>query len=135
LAEGYNAASRKCIEDALARVHDVDGLRAAFSSLVDQYYEMFLVEPVMRDIWSGMQADKQLMTVELAESRATGALLAEAMARVHSSGAPQRIAASAFLNGQSGEATMRLAISLDRGEGHAVVDAFKRMALRDLSQP
>src|SRR5436309_13198731 len=61
LAERYNAASRKCIEEALAGVQDVRGLQAAFSSLVDQYHAMMLAEPVMRDIWSGMQADKQLM--------------------------------------------------------------------------
>jgi hypothetical protein len=29
---------------------------------------------------------------------------------------------------------MRLAISLDRKEGDAVVDAYKRMTLRELSQ-
>jgi hypothetical protein len=64
-------------------------------------------ERSLRDIWSGMQADKQLMAVELAESRANGALLAAAMTRVHPSAAPQRIAASAFLIWQLGEATMR----------------------------
>lgn len=135
LAQRYNAASRTCIERALADVHDPDGLRVAFSSLVDQYYEMFLAEPVMRDIWSGTQADKQLTAIELAESRANGALLADAMARVHPDAAPERIAASAFLVWQLGEATMRLAISLTREEGDAIVDAFKRMTMRELSQP
>jgi AcrR family transcriptional regulator len=134
LAERYNAASRKCIEDALAGVRDADGLRAAFSSLLDQYYQIFLAEPVMRDIWSGMQADKHLTAIELAESRASGALLARAMTRVHRDADPEKTAASAFLIWQLGEATMRLAISLGRNEGDAVVDAFKRMILRELSR-
>ena len=135
LAERYNAASRECIADALSQVRDLDGLRAAYASLVDQYYDMFLAEPVMRDIWSGMQADKQLMAIELTESRANGALLADAMARVHPGAAQEKIAATAFLVWQMGEATMRLAISMQREEGDALVDAFKRMTLREISQP
>ena len=34
-----------------------------------------------------------------------------------------------------GEATMRLAISVERKEGDALVAAFKQMALRELSAP
>src|SRR5439155_14180908 len=79
LAERYNAESRKCIEQALAGVRELDGLLAAFADLVDRYYAIFLAEPVMRDIWSGMQGDKQLITIELAESRVCGGLLTEAM--------------------------------------------------------
>lgn len=132
LAERYNAESRRCIELALTPVTDLKALREAYESLVDQYYDLVLSEPVMRDIWSGMQTDKQLMALELAESRASGALLAAAMQRVHPNADPKLIASSAFLIWQLGEATMRLAISLSRVEGDAIVDAFKRMTLREL---
>ncbi|WP_291863722.1 TetR/AcrR family transcriptional regulator [Bradyrhizobium sp.] len=134
LAERYAAASRQCIEQALAGVRDVEGLRQAFASLVDQYYAIFLAEPVMRDIWSGMQADKELMAIELAESRASGALLAAVMRHVHPGADPEKTAASAFLVWQLGEATMRLAISFPRTEGDAIVEAYKRMTLRELSE-
>lgn len=133
LAERYAAASRTCIEQALADVRDLADLRAAFASLVDQYYAIFLAEPVMRDIWSGMQADKELMAIELAESRANGALLAAVIRRVHPGADPEKAAASAFLVWQLGEATMRLAISLPRQEGDAIVEAYKRMMLREIA--
>ena len=135
LAERYHAASRRCIEEALAEVRDLEGLRKAFAGLVDQYYRIFLAEPAMRDIWSGMQADKKLMAIELAESRANGALLAEAMARVHPRAPRDKIAATSLLVWQLGEATMRLAISVGRREGDALVEAFRRMTLHALSQP
>jgi AcrR family transcriptional regulator len=133
LAEHYNGESRQCIEAALAHVRDLDGLLAAYADLVDQYYEIFLAEPVMRDIWSGMQADKQLAQIELAESRAAGALLAEAIMRVRPDADPARTASAAFLIWHLGEATMRLAIAHDRAEGAALVDAFKRMTVRELA--
>jgi len=133
LAERYAAASRNCIEQALADVRDNNALRGAFASLLDQYYAIFLAEPVMRDIWSGMQTDKELMAIELAESRACGALLAAVMRRVHPGCDPEKTAASAFLVWQLGEATMRLAISLPRSEGDAIVEAYKRMTLREIA--
>lgn len=134
LAERYHVASRACIETALAGVRDLPGLRAAFAGLVDQYYAIFLAEPVMRDVWSGMQADKQLVAIELAESRANGALLAAAMARTRPGADCEKLATSAFLIWQLGEAAMRLAISVERAEGDAIVDAYKRMTLRELAQ-
>ena len=132
LAERLSAGSRACIEAALLTVRDLDGLRDAFADLVDQYYAIFLREPVMRDIWSATQADKRLQEIELAENRACGKLLADILVRLRPSTDATELATSAFLVWQLGEATMRLAISLGREEGDAVVAAYKRMALGEL---
>lgn len=132
LAERYNAQGRACIAAGLADVRNVDGLRDAFGALIDTYYAMFLAEPVMRDIWSGAQADKALSDIDLADSRANGAVLAEVLARLRPTADPAELATSAFLIMQLGEATMRLAISVDRAEGDALVAAYKRMVLTEL---
>ncbi|BAT61407.1 HTH-type transcriptional repressor Bm3R1 [Variibacter gotjawalensis] len=135
LAERNVATSRQCIAEALEKVRDVEELKRAFASLVDQYYGMFLASPVMRDIIFGMQADKDLMTIELAESRASGALLTEVMTRVHAKLDASKVAASSFLIWQLGEHVMRLAVSVDRAEGDKLVEAYKRMMLREIAQP
>jgi AcrR family transcriptional regulator len=135
LAQRYNAESHRCIADALAPVSDLESLHVAYDSLVDQYYELLLAEPVMRDIWSGMQADKQLTALELEESRACGALLAAAMQRASPGADAEKIASSAFLIWQLGEATMRLAMALAREEGEALVAIYKRMSWREMSEP
>ena len=133
LAERYNAEGRACIQAALAGPRSMKELRAAFSGLVDTYYALFLAEPVMRDIWSGTQADKALREIELADSRANGAILAEALARLRPAADRAALATSAFLIMQLGEATMRLAISVERAEGDALVAAFKRLVDRELA--
>jgi AcrR family transcriptional regulator len=133
LAERYNAAGRDCIEKELAYVGDKSELRAAFGRLIDVYYGLFLSEPVMRDVWSGMQADKALREVELAESRLNGALLAEAMARTRPDADRAGLENSAFLIMSLGESTMRLAVSVGRDEGDALVEAYKRMALQEIA--
>ncbi|MDR6291672.1 AcrR family transcriptional regulator [Inquilinus ginsengisoli] len=133
LAERYNAQGRACIADGLADVRDAAGLRDAFGRLIDIYYGQFLAEPVMRDIWSGTQADKGLRDIDLEDSRINGAVLAKILARLRPGADPAALAASAFLVMQLGEATMRLAISVDRREGDVLVEAYKRMALREIA--
>jgi AcrR family transcriptional regulator len=135
LAAQYSAECRGYIEEALASVRGLAGLRVAFEGLLDQYYDLLLAEPVMRDIWSAMQADKTLMALELEESRACGALLAAAIQRVSPAADPEKIALSAFLIWQLGETTMRLAISLERQEGDKLLETYKRMTWREISSP
>ncbi len=132
LAERYNAQGRGCIEAALADVRTADELHDAFGALIDEYYEMFLAEPVMRDIWSGTQANKALNDIELAASRANAAALADTLTRLNASADEEELAATAFLIMHLGEATMRLAISVDRAEGEKLVLAYKRLALTEL---
>ena len=133
LAERYTAESQACIASALADVSDAEGLRQAFSELVDIYYGLFLAEPVMRDIWSGTQADKALRELELADSRANAEFLTAVLKRLQPAADPVALETTAFLVWQMGEAAMRLAISVGRQEGDELVAAYKRMALRELS--
>ncbi|WP_292322493.1 TetR/AcrR family transcriptional regulator, partial [Mesorhizobium sp.] len=132
LAERYTAESQACIALALKDVDDADGLKQAFSELVDIYYRLFLAEPVMRDIWSGTQADKALRELELADSRANAEFLVAVLKRLRPSADPIALETTAFLVWQMGETAMRLAISVDREEGDRLVAAYKRMALREL---
>ena len=135
LAERFNAESRRCIETALVAVQDAQGLREAYSDLLEQYYDIAQAEPVMRDIWSGMQADKQLLALELEESRVAGRLLADAMLRVFPGSDTQQVADTAFLIWQLGEATMRLASTCVPEEGRRLFEAFKRMSLAEVMAP
>ena len=134
LAERYNAECRECIEQGLAQAETMDELCDAFGQLVDAYYEMFIAEPVIRDIRSGAQADKALRDIELADSRTNGAILAEALRRVRPGFDPGELSTATFLIMHLGEATMRLAISVERAEGDALVAAYKRMALAELGR-
>ena len=132
LAERYNAEGRECIEAGLAGARTMDELCDAFGLLIDEYYAMFIAEPVIRDIRSGTCADKALRDIELADSRANGAVLAAALGRVRPGADPGALATPAFLIMHLGEATMRMAISVERAEGDALVDAYKRMAQTEL---
>ncbi|MGQ3072908.1 MAG: TetR family transcriptional regulator [Ferrovibrionaceae bacterium] len=135
LAERYNAQGRACIADGLAGITDIAGLRTAFAALIDSYYGIFLSEPVMRDIWSGVQADPALRDLDREDSRINGAVLAGVMARLRPAADRAALEASAFLVMQLGEATMRLALSVGPEEGRRLVEIYKRMALAEIAGP
>lgn len=135
LAERYNAQGRACIADGLAGIADIAGLRTAFAALIDSYYGIFLSEPVMRDIWSGVQADPALRDLDREDSRINGAVLAGVMARLRPAADRAALEASAFLVMQLGEATMRLALSVGPEEGRRLVEIYKRMALAEIAGP
>lgn len=133
LAERCNEESRACIAQGLSTVGTMEDLAAAFGALIDTYYAIFLAEPVIRDIWSAVQADGALRAMEAEESRRNGALLAARLKALRPNTDATRIEATALLVMHLGEATMRLAVSVERTEGAALVDAYKRMAIRDLA--
>ncbi|MEC9246029.1 TetR/AcrR family transcriptional regulator [Nitratireductor rhodophyticola] len=132
LAEHYNALGRACICDGLEEVHDLASLRKEFTALIDEYYAMFLSEPVMRDIWSGTQADKTLSLLDLEDARANAQELAQAMLRASPERDPDSTASTALLIIHLGEATMRLAIQVGEAEGRRLVEDYKRIALREM---
>ncbi len=132
LAERYTTESQACISAALRDVSDARGLKRAFSELLDIYYRLFLAESVIRDVWFGTQADKALRALEMADSRANAEFLVAVLKRLRPDADPMELETTAFLVWQMGEAAVRLAISVDREEGDRLVEAYKRMALREL---
>jgi tetracycline repressor-like protein len=134
LRMGEVAESRHCIGEAMASVRDENGFSGAFGGLVDTYYRIFLAEPAIRDIWSGAQADKALREIQLVESRRNGVLVAEALKRLRPHADPAELERSAFVVMHLGEEAMRLAISVEREEGDALVETYKRMAFAELGR-
>jgi AcrR family transcriptional regulator len=132
LAAGYNAACRAAIVTTLREVTDEPSLVAAFSALMQQFYGLVRNTPVIRDIWAGMEADRTLAELQLEESRAMGAVLAETVARARPGRDLMRLRVTTFLLWELGDATVRLAIASDEETGAELVATYTRMALREM---
>lgn len=132
LAERYNEEGSACIREALEPVRNEAAFSQAFRELIDIYYDLFLAEPVMRDIWSGTQADKALQDIDLADARENGAIVAAALAHIQPDAHPEELFNRAMLVMYLGTSTMRLAISVEPAQGAAMVETYKRLALREL---
>lgn len=132
LAERYNAEGVACVRAELAPVTSEAELRAALERVVDGYYEMFLAEPVMRDLWWATQADKTLQDVDDEDMQAHTLLLRDVLVRLRPDRDPAALATLALLTMQLVATAVRLAISVERAEGDAVIATFKRMLPADL---
>lgn len=132
LAERSHAECRRCIVERLAGVETVEEFRVGFVELFDGYLNMFRAEPVMRDIWSALQAEKSLAAVEMGESRASGRVVADILARLRPDAERSELEESAFLVMYLGETAIRLASSQSEAEGRRTTRAYSRMALREL---
>lgn len=132
LAKRYHEEGHACIEAGLAHVQTADDLYAAFGALIDEYYEIFLADPVMRDVWFGTQADKTLRENELADSRENANILIKTLKRINPAARKQEHKAAAFTIMHLCESIMRFAISVKKSEGKKLVKTYKRMAEAEL---
>lgn len=125
LARRHFDASRVCIETALDGAQSVAELRHAFAQLLDEYYRVCAAEPVVREVWSGLQADPALREIERQASVDCAKLLEQALARVRPGG--PALSTVAFLVWQLGEATVRLALDSPPDEAERLLAAYRHM--------
>ena len=64
LAERHNAIGRDCVARDLGKMNRLQDVHAALCSITDGYYQMFVDNPVMRDIWTATQADRALQKLD-----------------------------------------------------------------------
>jgi len=132
LAERFNAEGQACVATELDKIRNRTGIVPALMRVTDGYYAMFQAEPVMRDIWSGTQADKALVELDAADGRAHGKMLAQTLARLEPTADSSALEAETFLVMHLIAATVRLAITLPRIDGDKLIATFKQTILSRL---
>ncbi len=124
------------VSDGLAQAMDevtsLEDAEKALSSTLTAYYELFLAEPVARDIWFGVQADKVLHEIDIEDSRANGAVTFNALKKFVPRKDWKRFETSCFLIMQLTGMAVRLAISVDRKEGDRIISVYQDMIRREL---
>lgn len=115
--EGVESAA-----DAIARV----------DAIMIGYYNLFLIEPVTRDIWSGTQSDKALQELDVEDSRENARIFFEALKHLVPKRNHARLEAASFLLMQLSGAAVRLAIAVERKEGDRLVDEYRGIMRREL---
>ena len=101
-------------------------------ALVVGYYQSFLNEPVIRDVWSGAQSDKILQEIDVEDSRLNGKLMFDAFKSMVLKAKHERFGIVCFLLMQTAGTATRLAIAVDRKEGDMLVEEYRRIARTEL---
>lgn len=127
LAERIAERVRGGIAESLAGVETRDDALARMDRLLEDYYALFLTEPVVRDIWSGTQSDKKLQELDITDSRANARVVADALKHLVPRKERARFETVCFLTMQLTGAAVRLAIAVDRKEGDRLMAEYRRM--------
>ena len=133
LAERFNAYGLACTQRDLEGVQDLAELQEAMGRSVDGYYQMFMESPAMREVWSGVQADKSLQDIDIADLHNHAALLRRVVSRLNPALDQEALNAPSLALMQTLCANVRLAVSLDRTEGDALIAATKRILAREVA--
>ena len=133
LAERYNAIGRDCVRRDLSSVNSAKDLYPALCRITDSYYQMFIDEPVMRDIWQATQADRALQKLDEEDGIYLSGLLQDALTRIAPNAPSAALSAFSQLMMTLIAAAVRHAIALDPKAAARVMTLFKRMLPKTLS--
>jgi AcrR family transcriptional regulator len=133
LAERYNAIGRDCVRRDLSAVKNPRDLYPALCRITDSYYQMFIDEPIMRDIWQATQADRALQKLDEEDGAYLAGLLGEALRRIAPTAPAPALSAFSQLVMTLIAAAVRHAITLEPKQAAHIMTLFKRMLPRNLS--
>ena len=133
LAERYNAIGRACVARDLAAVKSVEDVYPALCRITDSYYQMFVDEPLMRDIWTATQADRALQALDAEDGAFLSGLLSDALRPLAPGISAPSLSAFAELTMTLIAAAVRHAILLEPREARRVLALFKKLLPRDVS--
>lgn len=133
LAERYNAIGRDCVRRDLATMTNAKELHPALCRITDSYYQMFIDEPVMRDIWQATQADRALQKLDEEDGAYLCGLFLDALRRIAPNAPAHALSTFSQLTMTLIAAAVRHAITLDAAEAKRLLTLFKALLPKDLS--
>jgi len=132
LAERIMELVHDGLSHAMGEVTSLAEGEEALTSTLMAYYHLFLAEPVARDIWFGIQADKTLNALDIEDSRANGEIVYQTLKKFTPRRDWKRLETACFLVMQLTGMAVRLAISVDRKEGDRIMAVYQDMIRREL---
>jgi AcrR family transcriptional regulator len=126
--EKYHDLARR----RLGEVTSVAECVTAFRRVTVEVYQDNRRDNLMREIWSGVQADRTIRQLHLADNVFFSQLAFDTIRRVGSELAPEQLFRRCQIVNEMWDGTIRLAITLDRRVGARLVEESIKLGLVDL---
>lgn len=133
LAERYNAIGHDCVGKELSALKKIGDLHEVLCRIADSYYQFFLDEPAVRDIWQATQADRALQRIDEEDGAYLAHMLVGALQTVAPQASERSLSDFSQMMMVLIAATVRHAIFLPPKDGRRILVLFKRMLPKDLS--
>jgi len=115
------------IKSDLPEVKTLDDAFAVLREQVEGYYQLYLADPALYDVWVAISADKRVQDLDLQDSRRTALLVAACLQPFYPEELGPSLSRVGFLLAHLSGAAVRMAVSVGEEEGRVVVNSFKTM--------
>jgi len=132
LAERYNAIGRDCVQKELVGIRSLHDLHETLWRMTAAYYQFFVDEPAVRDVWYATQVDRTLQELDKEDGVFLANLLFEALRPLAPSVSGQRLVDFCQMVMVLIAAAVRHAITLPTKDGRRALNAFKELLPHDL---
>lgn len=124
----YHALARR----AFAKVTGIQGCAEAFRRVARQVYRDNRRDSLMREIWSGVQADRTIRQLHLADNEFFSRVFFDTIWRVGSPFPKEQLIRRCQIVNEMWDGTIRLAITLEARVGAKLVEESLELGLADL---
>jgi len=93
--------------------------------LIERFYQVYLDDPAMYDVWVSISADKSFQALDLEDSRRMADLVFQSIKSYYDEIHWEKILQVGFLLAHLSGAAVRMAISVGPHEGRSIIDSFK----------
>ncbi|HZG30023.1 MAG TPA: TetR/AcrR family transcriptional regulator [Ensifer sp.] len=122
------------IEDILASVRSAEDIFHATDAIVDRYFEILKNEPAIQDLLNAVQADKDMLNLDIAQTRVQAAAFSKAARHLVADHHRENFERSVYLLFQLAGGAVRLALFQGGVEGERIVADFKRLIRSQLAE-
>jgi AcrR family transcriptional regulator len=133
LAERYNAIGHDCVGKELSGLKKIRDLHEVLCRIADSYYQFFLDEPAVRDIWQATQADRALQRIDEEDGAYLAGMLIDGLRTVAPQVSERSLSDFSQMMMVLIAAAVRHAVFLPPKEGRRILALFKRTLPKDLS--
>ena len=123
LAENYLTELHSALAAGLTGLRTAEDARDAVQAVLLGYYQAFLDDAALRQLWAGTLADETLVNLNIEDSRRNGALLADRLGPFTPL-SRDLLLRRCVLASQLTLATVGFAVALPRKEGKAFITEF-----------
>jgi len=111
----------------LPEVSTLDDAFAVLRELVESYYQIYLADPALYDVWVAISADKRVHDMDLQDSRHTAELVVGCLKPFYPLERAIELSRVGFLLAHLSGSAVRMAVSVEPDEGRVLIDSFKGM--------
>ena len=100
---------------------------SVLQGMIEQYYQVYLNDPAMLDIWVSVSADKSMQALDIEDSRRHAELIFSCIKKYYEEALWPKLSQVGFLLSHMAGSAVRMALSVGDSEGRLLIDSFKSL--------